>query len=170
MHNHQAGWRPSVVVTHLCHYSNCAALCCFAVKSMRYNEGALLFTIRSLNRCLRSLPAHTEAICRYEFASRAPRLCTRLQALLTAQPDSARLYGSAGFLRTLQKLFPTTEDTLLTFTGATTTRPASVVADTSKAQGQAQAHGGKEPEPVPEPDRPQEQVEPQSSSEDDSDL
>ena len=137
---------------------------------MRYNEGALLFTIRALNRCLRSLPEQTEAICGHEFASRGPRLQTRLRALLTAQPDSARPYGSGGFLRTLKKLFPTTEETLRTFIG---TPPSTVATDTPNVQAQAQTQTQEpvpEPEPEPELDRPLEQAEAQSSSEDDSDL
>ena len=146
---------------------SCALTCC-AVKSMRYNEGALLFTIRALNRCLRSLPEQTEAICRHEFASRGPRLQTRLQALLTEQPDSARPYGSAGFLRTLRKLFPTTEETMRKFMGAMPTPPSNVAANTLDAQAHPDPESA--PAPVPEPEQPLEQAEAQSSSEDDSDL
>ncbi len=151
---------------------SCALTCC-AVKSMRYNEGALLFTIRALNRSLRSLPEQTEAICKHEFAnSRAKRLCTRLQALLTAQPDSARPYGSAGFLRTLQKLFPTTEETMRMFMGVMSTPPSNAAANTLDAQAHPDPESAPAPvpEPEPEPEQPLEQAEAQSSSEDDSDL
>lgn len=122
---------------------------------MRYNEGALLFTVRALNRCLRSLPAQTEAVCKHEFASRGPRLFMRLQALLTAQPDPARPYGSAGFLGTLNKLLPTLDETMRMFAF---TAPHAA-ADTAQ-----------ERQPVLETDRPQEETELQSSSDDDSDL
>lgn len=125
---------------------------------MRYNEGALLFTVRALNRCLRSLPAQTEAVCKHEFASRGPRLFMRLQALLTAQPDPARPYGSAGFLGTLNKLLPTLDETMRMFVGAASTTP-NAAADTAQ-----------ERQPVLETDRPQEETELQSSSDDDSDL
>ena len=105
------------------------------VKAMRYNEGALLFTIRALNRCLRdsqgskSLPGHIDDICRYELFSRGPGMSARLRGLLAEQPDPARQYGSAGFLRTLQKLLPATEESMQVFVGAAYQRPAVVVVE-----------------------------------------
>jgi len=82
----------------------------------------------------------------------------RLQALLTAQPDPARPYGSAGFLGTLNKLLPTLDETMRMFVGAASTTP-NAAADTAQ-----------ERQPVLETDRPQEETELQSSSDDDSDL
>ena len=144
-----------------------AVLCALwrAVKSMRYNEGALLFTIRALNRCFQSLPTPTEDICRYDFTARGPRLYQRLQDLLAAHPDPARPYGSAGFLRTLNKLLPSTEKSMRTFVGASYIHQASAVADKPNEHGEEQDQP--QEEPISEPERLQE---PQSSSDDDSDL
>ena len=124
------------------------------VKSLRYNEGAALFTVRALNRCLGALPDKTEAICRKEMAERGPRLVARLQHLLARDPDPAQPYGSAGFQRMLTNLLPTTEAALRSFLGD----PAA----------EAEGEGPPAPEPKPQPEPEPEVAEPgprQGSSE-----
>ena len=144
----------------------CAMWRC-AVKSMRYNEGALLFTIRALNRCFQSLPTQTEDICKHEFTARGPRLYKRLQDLLAAHPDPARPYGSAGFLRPLNKLLPSIEETMRRFVGASYIHQANAVADKPEEHGEEQGQDQPEEAPVSEPEGLQV---PQSCSDDDSDL
>ena len=145
--------------------------CACAVKAMRYNEGALLFTIRALNRCLRSLPGQTEDICRHEFRRRGPQLHKRLQALLAAQPDPARAYGSAGFLRMLNKLLPTTEETMRKFVGSACPPALPTLPTDVATQGSPTVAPASEPEPEPEPEpKPEPGPEQDELSSDDDDL
>ena len=127
-----------------------------AVKAMRYNEGALLFTLRAFNRALSagSWPAHTAELINPALVAHGPRLIGRINGLLGRSPDSNEAYASAGFLQTLAKLLPVLEAGLCRATGL-----SSMAAE----------QGGEAPAPAPEPSEAGAAPEPEPAAEVDDD-
>ena len=142
-----------------------------AAKAMRYNEGAQLFTLRALGRCLSgALPHTTGEIIRPAMRLHGPRLVARIRGLLAKPVDSSQgallaaacgvrrwgvcggaladdgvlraAFQAAGFLQTLAKLLPGVEQGLIKVTGMTSMEAAAEPADEAGAGSGGSGGGG----------------------------